>query len=186
MGYVLASASPRRRELLPRVLGDAPFQVIPAKGEEPDVTGLSPREAVMRTAAAKAEEICARCGSDDIVIAADTLVYLDDTPLGKPRDAADAADMLRRLSGRGNTVWTGLAIGKGGVITTAAEATEVFFRALSEEEIDAYIATGEPMDKAGAYVIQGGAAVMIRGISGDYYNAVGLPVCRLWEMLQAL
>ena len=186
MEYILASASPRRRELLPRVLGKAPFRVQPASGEEPDGTGLSPAETVQRIAAAKAEEVAALCGEDAVVIAADTLVYLDEKPLGKPRDAADAAEMLRTLSGRSNTVWSGIAVRRGETLLTAAEKTEVFFRPLEEEEIAAYVASGEPMDKAGAYGIQGGASVMISGISGDYYNAVGLPLCRLWQMLRQL
>ena len=186
MEYVLASASPRRRELLPRILGDTPFRVQPAVGEEPEGTGLSPAETVRRIAAAKAEEVSALCGKDDVIIAADTLVFLDDMPLGKPRDSEHAANMLRALSGRSNTVWSGIAVRKGETLLTAAEATEVFFRRLEEDEIAAYVASGEPLDKAGAYGIQGGASVMISGISGDYYNAVGLPLCRLWQMLREL
>ena len=186
MEYVLASASPRRRELLPRVLGDTPFTVLPATGEEPEAEGLSPAETVQRIAAAKAEEVAARCSKDAVVIAADTLVYLDNTPLGKPRDEEDAAEMLRALSGRSNTVWSGIAIRRGDTLLTEAVATEVFFRDLDEEEIAAYVASKEPLDKAGAYGIQGGASVMISGISGDYYNAVGLPLCRLWQMLRQL
>ena len=186
MEYVLASASPRRRELLPRILGDTPFTVLPATGEEPEAEGLSPAETVQRIAAAKAEEVAARCSNDAVVIAADTLVYLDNTPLGKPRDEEDAAEMLRALSGRSNTVWSGIAIRRGDTLLTEAVATEVFFRDLDEEEIAAYVASKEPLDKAGAYGIQGGASVMISGISGDYYNAVGLPLCRLWQMLRQL
>lgn len=186
MEYVLASSSPRRRELLPRILGDAPFTVLPAAGEEPEAAGLSPAETVQRIAAAKAEEVAARCGKDAVVIAADTLVYLNGTPLGKPRDEEDAADMLRSLSGRSNTVWSGIAVRKGETLLTEAVATEVFFRELDEEEIAAYVASKEPLDKAGAYGIQGGASVMISGISGDYYNAVGLPLCRLRQMLREL
>jgi len=186
MEYVLASASPRRRELLPRVLGKTPFRVQPAVGEEPDGTGLPPAEMVQRIAAAKAAEVAAGCSSDAVIIAADTLVYLDGTPLGKPRDKEDAVRMLRALSGRSNTVWSGIAVQRGSQCLTAAEATEVFFRELDKDEIASYAESGEPLDKAGAYGIQGGASVMISGISGDYYNAVGLPLCRLWQMLRQL
>lgn len=184
MAYILASASPRRRELMP-MLGITEFDIVPAVLPEPDAAGLGPGEAVERIARSKAAEVAGN-HPGDVVIAADTLVYLDGIPLGKPKDAPDAARMLRALSGRSHEVWSGAAIAAGGRLLTAAECTRVEFRPLSEEEIAAYIATGEPMDKAGAYGIQGRASVMIRGIEGDYYNVVGFPLCRIYEMLREL
>ena len=186
MTYVLASKSPRRRELLGQLLGDLPFAVDPAAGPEPDAAGLSPQTAVLRIARAKAEEVAARRGAGDVVIAADTLVYLDGAPLGKPRDETDAARMLRALSGRAHEVLTGVSVARAGRFLDRFAETRVTFRRLSEEEIARYIATGEPMDKAGAYGIQGRAGVMIESICGDYYNVVGLPLCTLWEMLRDL
>ena len=186
MTYVLASGSPRRRELLGQLLGDLPFSVDPAVRPEPDAAGLPPRDAVLRIARAKAEEVAARHGADDTVIAADTLVYLDGAPLGKPRDGADAARMLRALSGRAHEVLTGVSAARSGRFLDRCAVTKVTFRHLTEEEIVRYVATGEPMDKAGAYGIQGRAGVMIASICGDYYNVVGLPLCTLWEMLRDL
>lgn len=185
MAYVLASASPRRRELLP-LLGIRDFTVCPARGPEPDVSGLSPAQAVILTARTKLEEVLPRCASEDTCIAADTLVFLDDVPLGKPADAADAARMLRSLSGREHKVLTGLAVARNGRVVSAAEETAVIFRPLREEEILRYVESGEPLDKAGAYGIQGCAAPMISGIRGDYYNVMGLPLCRLGLLLEEL
>ena len=184
MAYILASASPRRRELMP-MLGITEFEIVPAVLPEPEAAGLSPEKAVERIARGKAEEVAGKY-PEDVVIAADTLVYSDGAALGKPKDAADAARMLRALSGRSHEVWSGAAVAVRGRLLTAAECTRVEFRPLSEEEIAAYIATGEPMDKAGAYGIQGRASVMIRGICGDYYNVVGFPLCRIHEMLREL
>jgi septum formation protein len=179
---VLASGSPRRRELLGQI-GIAEFEVLPAKGEETAPEGLTPAELVEHLAAQKASEIAAQ-RPDALVIGADTVVVLDGTVLGKPHDEADAKRMLSALSGRSHEVYTGLAVISNGKIYRHAERTEVAFRALTEEEIAAYVATGEPMDKAGAYGIQGKACVFIRGIQGDYYNVVGLPVCALHELLK--
>ncbi len=184
--YVLASKSPRRRELLGQLLGDLPFSVDPASGTEPAAAGLSPQAAVIRIARAKAEEVAVRHDGGTVVIAADTLVYLDGTPLGKPRDEDDAKAMLRALSGRTHEVLTGVSVSLDGRFLDRCAVTQVTFRTLIEEEIARYIATGEPMDKAGAYGIQGRAGVMIKSICGDYYNVVGLPLCMLWEMLRDL
>lgn len=180
---VLASGSPRRRELLEQ-MGILDFEVLPAKGEETAPAGLSPEELVKHLALQKAREVFALRGGAT-VIGADTVVALEGRILGKPKDAADAAEMLAALSGRSHEVYTGVAVLSGERILTHAERTEVEFRALSAEEIAAYVATGEPLDKAGGYGIQGKACVFIRGIRGDYYNVVGLPVCALHELLKS-
>lgn len=178
---VLASGSPRRRELL-RQMGITEFEVLPAGGEETAPEGLGPAALVEHLALQKAREVFAlRSGAT--VIGADTVVALDGRILGKPRDEAEAAEMLAALSGRRHQVYTGVAVLSGDRALTHAECTEVEFRTLTPAEIGAYVATGEPMDKAGAYGIQGRACVFIRGIRGDYYNVVGLPVCAVHNML---
>ena len=123
---------------------------------------------------------------DAIVLAADTVVTLDGAVLGKPADEAAARQMLSALSGRRHQVYTGLTVLRGQEAYTEHEMTEVTFRALSQTEVEAYIATGEPMDKAGAYGIQGYGALLVEGISGDYYNVMGLPVCRLGRILAGM
>ena len=178
---VLASGSPRRRELLGQ-MGITAFEVLPARGEETAPAGLTPAELVRYLAMQKAREVAAQ-RPDALVIGADTVVVLDGKVLGKPKDEADARTMLSALSGRRHEVYTGLAVVCDGREYGHAECTEVAFRDLTEVEIAAYVATGEPMDKAGAYGIQGRACVFIRGIRGDYYNVVGLPVCALHELL---
>ena len=184
MKFVLASASPRRRELL-SALG-LEFEVRPALGEEHPESGLSGGETAKRLSCAKCLEVAAGAGEDDVVIAADTVVCLDDKILGKPADAADAKRMLRALSGRDHRVFTGVTVARGGRVLSDYEETAVHFRPLTEREIAAYIATGEPMDKAGAYGIQGRASLFVRGIEGDYFNVVGLPLCKLGQMLKEL
>ena len=181
---VLASGSPRRRELLAQ-MGVLEFEVLPARGEETAPEGLKPDELVRRLALQKAEEVFA-LRPEATVIGADTIVVLEGAVLGKPRDRADAVCMLARLSGRSHQVYTGVAVLSGDTRVTHAECTQVEFRALTSAEIEAYVDTGEPMDKAGAYGIQGKACVFIRGIRGDYYNVVGLPVCSLHELLAGI
>ena len=178
---ILASGSPRRREIL-TTLG-VPFRVVVSDADEVLAAGIAPAEAVETLAARKAEAVASRCAPDETVLAADTVVAVDGDILGKPVDEADAAAMLRRLSGRAHTVYTGVAIRRGGELRLAHEATQVRFARLTEADIAAYIATGEPMDKAGAYAIQGRAARFIEGIEGDYFNVVGLPAHRVWVML---
>lgn len=178
---ILASGSPRRRELLERM--GLRFTVHPADVDESLVPGLSPREQVMRLSRIKAEA-AAREEKDGVILSADTVVVLDGTILGKPRDSADAEEMLRALSGRSHLVLTGITVGRGGAGETRCEETEVFLRPLGREEIRRYVATGEPMDKAGAYGIQGLGGLLVEGIRGDYSNVVGLPVCRLGQMLK--
>ena len=174
---ILASGSPRRRELL-QLLGKT-FDIIPANCEEIFDALLSPVEAVKALAKQKALYISEKY-PDKTVIGADTTVFCGSEPLGKPKDADDARRMLEMLSGRVHSVITAVAIAqKGEIKKLFAEETEVEFYPLSQSEIEEYIKTGEPMDKAGAYGIQGKGALLIKGIKGDYYNVMGLPVARL-------
>ena len=182
MEIILASQSPRRRELLER-MGISDFLIRPAQGEEIFDPTLTPAQLVESLSRQKAEEISAGAGPEDLIIAADTVVSIDGRVLGKPRDPEDAAAMLAALSGREHTVYTGVTVRRGGETVTEHEATAVRFRPLTEEEIADYVATGEPMDKAGAYGIQDYGALLVEGISGDYFNVVGLPVCRLGRIL---
>ena len=181
MELILASQSPRRKELL-TLLGYS-FRVMVAPMDE-TMEDLPVTEAVARLSCRKAAAV--EAGEEQIVIGADTVVVLDGQVLGKPRDAADAVRMLRSLSGRTHEVMTGVCLRKGDTVTTHTEVTEVTFRPLTEKEIEEYVATKEPMDKAGSYGIQGGAARFVEGIRGDYYNVMGLPVCRLGLMLEKI
>lgn len=185
---VLASTSPRRRELL-GLLG-LPFEVVASRYDEdllpPD--GLTPAEYVTRLARGKASEVAARTEDDALVIGADTTVILDGATLNKPADGEDAHRMLRLLSGRTHQVYTGLCLigvqnGIAGNVQTDHAVTDVTFDTLTDATIAAYVATGEPLDKAGAYGIQGKALSFIPGIQGDYFNVVGLPVFLLCKML---
>lgn len=178
---ILASQSPRRRELLSLIAEK--FSVIPAKGEEVISESVPPEDAVKMLALQKATEIYSEY-KDETIIAADTVVSVGGELLGKPHSEAEAAAMLRRLSGRRHSVFTGVCIiYPDGATDCFAEETQVEFYPLSDEEISAYVATGEPMDKAGAYGIQGRGALLVKGISGDYYNVMGLPVGRLYRAL---
>ncbi|WP_308856189.1 Maf family protein [uncultured Oscillibacter sp.] len=179
---VLASGSPRRQELLGR-MGIQDFDVRVPDTEENFPQGLSPREVVCYISREKSDAAAALCTADEIVITADTMVFLDDRRLGKPKDEADALSMLTALQGRRHTVCTGVTVRQGSRILTEAESTEVCFRPATEEELRAYIATGEPMDKAGAYGIQGLGALLVEGIQGDFFNVMGLPILRLSRML---
>ena len=179
---VLASASPRRRELLGRF--GIPFRVIPARGEEKAPAGLSPGELVRALAEHKAAEVAAG-EPESVIVAADTVVEIDGEILGKPGTPERAAEMLRRLSGRTHRVWTGVCVRQGERVLSAAEETAVRFHPLTEEEIAAYVATGEPLDKAGAYGYQDRACLFVERIEGDYFNVVGLPMERLGRMLRS-
>lgn len=183
MAIILASQSPRRRELLGQ-MGFTDFIVRPAQGEEVIDPDLSPDKLVEELSRQKCAEVATLSQSDDLVIAADTVVAIDGTVLGKPRSVQDAYAMLARLSGRHHTVYTGVTVARNGETLTAHEATKVHFRPLTKEEIEAYVSTGEPMDKAGSYGIQGYGSMLVEGISGDYFNVVGLPVCLLGRMLK--
>ena len=179
---ILASQSPRRKELLSLITDN--FEIIPAKGEETLPDGITPENAVLLLAEQKAEEIFAK-HKNEAIIAADTVVAVEGKILGKPRDEADAFSMLKTLSGRVHSVFTGVCvIFTDGSKTTFAERTDVEFYPLSDKEIYAYIATGEPMDKAGAYGIQDKGALIVKKINGDYYNVMGLPVGRLSRVLK--
>jgi len=182
MEVILASQSPRRKELMG--LFRIPFTVRVADVDETMDPAKSPYDEVARVSQAKAEAIT-RC-EEDTVIAADTIVVCNGQVLGKPTDEADAYRMLRLLSGRDHQVMTGLTVLRGDKCVTCTEITDIHFRELSDREILAYIATKEPMDKAGSYGIQGGAALFAEKLNGDYYNVVGLPVCRLGQILRDL
>ena len=182
MHLILASQSPRRRELLG--LFHRPFIIRVADIDEAMDPGLPPYDEVARVSRAKAEAVFRQ--ADDIVVAADTIVVCAGRTLGKPHSEAEAAEMLRLLSGRDHQVMTGMTVLRGEASVTCTEVTDIHFRPLSEKEIESYIATGEPMDKAGAYGIQGGAALFAQRMVGDYYNVMGLPVCRLYEILTQL
>ena len=181
MAMILASQSPRRRELLGQM--GFSFTVRPAKGEELPHPELTPAQLVEELARQKALEVSAEAEADDVVVAADTVVAIDGKVLGKPHDKVHAAQMLSALSGREHTVYPGVAVKRGETLLVEHEATQVRFRPLTEREIDLYIQTGEPMDKAGSYGIQGYGALLVEGIRGDYFNVVGLPICRLGRML---
>lgn len=179
MNLILASASPRRRELMQ--LFGLPFTVGAADIDETMNPSLPPEQEVARVSRLKAEALAA---PDSVVVAADTIVVLDGKVLGKPKTETQAIEMLTALSGRSHRVMTGCTVLMGGRAETFTEITSIHFRELSRQEIENYVATGEPMDKAGAYGIQGGAALFCRGMEGDYYNVMGLPVCRLHQVLK--
>ncbi|MBQ7857438.1 MAG: septum formation inhibitor Maf [Oscillospiraceae bacterium] len=179
MNLILASQSPRRRELLG--LFRIPFLVRVADIDETMDPHASPADEVARVSRLKALAI--NHAPEDVVIAADTIVVCDGRVLGKPRSEEEAKQMLRFLSGRDHQVMTGMTVLRGQEAVVCTEVTDLHFRSLSNREIDAYVATGEPMDKAGAYGIQGGAALFCSRMEGDYYNVMGLPVCRLSRIL---
>ncbi len=183
MSLILASASPRRRELL--ALLDLPFGVITADIDETPLPNETPIPYTLRLAEAKARAVLQLC-PESTVIGADTTVTIDGELLGKPRDAADATRMLQLLRNRTHQVTTGVAVLTATATLTAAETTHVTMASVPDDAIAAYIATGEPMDKAGAYAIQGRAARWIPRIEGDYTNVVGLPLARLHALLGEL
>lgn len=191
MRVVLASASPRRKELLQRA--GVAFEVIPATGEE-IITGENPREVVMELAFKKAKEVAgkleANYGGELLILGADTVVTYDGAVLGKPKDEADAVRMLSVLSGSTHSVFTGVALiyqAKGTErVLNFYQETRVTMYPMSPGEIQAYVRSGEPMDKAGAYGIQGRGTVFIEKIAGDYNNVVGLPMARVYQEMKKL
>lgn len=183
MRVILASSSPRRLQLLQQI--GIEVEVRPAAFDELS-TGKMADEVVLANAVGKCQAVCAACGDKVPVIAADTVVVLDGQILGKPKDAADAVRMLTELSGRTHKVLTGVAVSFDGRQLAEVCETEVIFRTLTAAEIADYVATGEPLDKAGAYGIQGRGAVFVEKINGCYNNVVGLPLTRLHLMLAKL
>ena len=182
MHIILASASPRRKELLEKF--GVPFLIRVADIDETMNPGNSPFDEVARVSRRKA--LAVEKEADDMLIAADTIVVCEGKILGKPRDEADAKAMLRLLSGRDHQVMTGCTVLRGEQCVTFTEVTDIHFRELTDREIDRYVASKEPMDKAGSYGIQGGAALFCERMVGDYYNVMGLPVCRLGQVLKEL
>lgn len=181
---VLASTSPRRRRLLEEA--GIPFDAVPPRNVAEDCApGEDPLLLVQRHALAKARSV-APLFPPTLILAADTVVFLDGRIFGKPRDPAEAREMLSALQGRTHAVYTGVAIlGPGNREDVGVEESAVTLRPLSREEIDAYVATGEPLDKAGAYAIQGRGALLVQEVQGDYFNVVGLPLARVARMLEA-
>lgn len=179
MKLVLASKSPRRSEILKNAGID--FTVRVAEADETIPDGTKPEDAVVFLAARKA--LAVERAEDETVLGADTVVVLDDKILGKPKDREDAYNMLRSLSGRVHSVFTGVCAVGNGISLTFAEETKVEFYPLTDDEINEYIDTNEPYDKAGAYGIQGIASKFIRGIKGDYFNVVGLPISSVYKKI---
>ena len=182
MNLILASQSPRRKELL-GLMGH-PFTIRVADIDETMDAGKSPYDEVSRVSRLKALAVARE--DDEIVIAADTIVVCEGKVLGKPGTEAEAVAMLQLLSGRDHQVMTGCTVVRGEASVTFTEVTDLHFRSLSQKEIENYVASGEPMDKAGAYGIQGGAALFCERMVGDYYNVMGLPVCRLGQVLKTV
>ncbi len=178
---ILASASPRRRELL--TTAGVEFEVLVSEADETVPEGTAPKDAAMMTAEKKALAVAEKC-TECVVIGADTIVVIDDKILGKPKDEADAKEMLRTLSGREHEVITGVCITDGEKTEKFAQVSKVRFYELTDEEIASYVATNEPNDKAGSYGIQGKGCVLVEGIEGDYFNIVGLPVAATVRVLR--
>jgi len=179
---ILASQSPRRRQLLEQL--GLRFSIVVPRASEDYSPALGPEEIVGELSRRKAEAVRRQTpDSNAVIIAADTMVFLDGLRLGKPRDGQEAFTMLSALSGRTHQVRTGVTVAQGERLETRVETTSVTFRPLSPREISAYIATGDPMDKAGAYGVQGKAALFVERLEGDYFNVMGLPLCLLGRLL---
>ena len=178
MAIVLASQSPRRQELLQRI-GVSDFKTLSLDVDESYPAGLSPEDTVQYIAGKKSEAAAALCDPADLIITADTMVFLGSERLGKPHDEEDAFRMLRELAGNRHTVCTGVSLRQGARYESFAVSTAVCFRPCTDEELRAYIKTGEPMDKAGAYGVQSRGALLVERIEGDFFNVMGLPVEQL-------
>lgn len=181
---ILASGSPRRREILEQI--GLPFAVVPSQADETMSEGISPSMAVQSLSLLKAADVAKTQPKDALVIGADTVVVFDDEILTKPRDKEDAKKMLSRLSGNCHSVLTGLTVlrCRDGKSISVTEETKVYFKELSEREIESYVNTNEPMDKAGSYGVQGLGGLFVEKLDGDYYNVVGLPLARLGKILR--
>lgn len=184
MRLILASTSPRRKDLLDQL--GLQFDVIPSQFNEDSVAVTSPADLVRRLAVGKARAVLPEVEGEALVIGADTIVVLDGGILGKPRDEAEARAMLSSLSGRTHRVFTGVALVRlpGGEEHVGHEETAVTMRRLTPRQVAAYVASGEPMDKAGAYAVQGLGSVLVERLEGDYFNVVGLPLPKLARLLE--
>ncbi len=181
---ILASGSPRRKELLGQI--GLPFRVVVSGADETVEEGLSPEFLVQSLSLLKAADVAGTQEKTALVIGADTVVALDGEILTKPENEEDAKNMLRRLSAKSHSVFTGVTVFRvrDGKSVSITEETKVYFKPLTEKEIEAYVRTKEPMDKAGAYGVQGLGGLFVEKIEGDYYNVVGLPIARLGRLLQ--
>ena len=182
MKIILASKSPRRRELLGKFYPE--FEIVTRDADETLPMGVHPRDGVRILAERKGRAVLGSVPEDALVISSDTLVEADGIPLGKPKDQTDAARILRMLSGRTHNVHTGVAVHYRGRVVSATASTAVIFRHISDEEIKDYIATGEPMDKAGAYGIQGEGGKFVTGYDGDYDTVVGLSLALVEKLVK--
>ena len=182
MRYILASKSPRRRELLSEIVKD--FEIITKDVDETLPEGILPREGVELLAVRKGEAVAKEAGKDALVISSDTLVEIGGIPLGKPIDKADAVSMLKLLSGKAHNVHTGVAVHFGGRVFSGVATTAVYFRKMTDVEIDAYVESGDPMDKAGSYGIQSGGGIFVERIEGDYDTVVGLSVALTRRLIE--
>lgn len=179
---ILASKSPRRQELLQKL--NLHFTVMTEEIDETMDPAIPLVQEICRVSEGKARAVSSQLNDDDLIISADTVVCVDGRRLGKPASEEEAASMLRLLSGRSHEVVSGVCLLQGGHCETCAVTTKLHFRPLTEQEISAYVATGEPMDKAGSYGIQGLASIFVDRLDGDYYNVMGLPLCTLSQMLR--
>ena len=179
---ILASASPRRQELIKLIFDSV--EILPAECEETLPEGIGAREAVEYLSKIKNEASSELTEKENLIVSADTVVSIDDEILGKPVDKEDARRMITLLSGKIHQVYTGVTLSLNGKVKTFSEKTDVEFFDLTEEEIEEYISSSEPYDKAGAYGIQGKAGLLVKGINGDYYNVVGFPIARLKREIQ--
>lgn len=179
---ILASASPRRQELIKLIFDSV--EILPADCDETLPDGISAREAVEYLSKIKNEASSELTEKENLIISADTVVSVDDEILGKPVDKEDARRMISLLSGKVHQVYTGVTLSLNGKVKTFSEKTDVEFFDLTENEIEEYISSNEPYDKAGSYGIQGKAGLLVKGINGDYYNVVGFPVARLKREIQ--
>ena len=184
MRIILASASPRRKELLKLLCVD--FDILVGETDESINEGLPITDEIKRLSYEKANAVSTLVSPDDVIIAADTAVTLGGKVFGKPRDADEAYSMLKTLSGKTHEVITGVTVKRGDKADTRAAVTKVTFRQLGDKEIKAYIATGDPFDKAGGYALQGISSIFVTGISGDHFNVYGLPLSMLADMLRGL
>lgn len=184
MKIILASASPRRIEILKNINLD--FEVIPSKFEEEEIIN-NPVEMVLKFAYNKALDVKNTITNEDaLIVAADTIVFKDGKILGKPKNQEDAAEMLKMLSNSVHQVYTGLAVFYKDNYLVDYEVTDVYFKEVSDEEIEGYIKTNEPMDKAGAYAIQGIGSLFVKKIDGCYFNVVGLPISKFYEIIKRM